>query len=173
MRHDSIHQKAGQVASFLLREPVCRDRRKNRFGHQACPQDRELAEKRNRRILRSCQMFSSPDAYPSDQSKSEDGVAQDAFGSTHLCRIEPQPGLDIGKKLFDGPAPGESLNQQDWFESELGRRQVSGFAFALAVPDDDDLKLDSGLGPPGDERFVVEPDELAVNFDTNLFPATT
>jgi len=118
-------------------------------------------------------MFSSPDAYPGHQSKGEDGVTQDAFGGAHFRRIQSQPGFDVGKKLFDGPAPGESLNQQDRFESKVGRRQVSGFAFALAVPDDDDLKLDSGLGPPGDEGFVIEPDELAVHFDPNLFPAAT
>lgn len=63
------------------------------------------------------------------------------------------------------------MNQQDRFEIQVGRRQVSGFAFALAVPDDDDLKLDSGLRPPGNEGFVLEADELAVNLDANPFPA--
>ena len=116
-------------------------------------------------------MFSSPDSYPSHQSKGEDGVAQDAFGRADFCGIQSEPGFDVGEKLFDGPAPGEALNQQGGFESEVGRRQVSGFAFALAVPDHDDLKLDSGLGPPSDKRFVVETHELAVNLDSDFFPA--
>lgn len=166
-----MHDKVGQVAAISLREPVCRDRRENGFGHQASPQERKLSEKRNRKILRSGQMFSSPNAYPGHQSKGEDGVTQDAFGGAHFCGIQTEPGFDIGEKLFDGPAPRKSLDQQDRFEIQVGRRQVSGFAFASGVPDDDDLKLDSGLGPPGDERFVVESHELAVNFDPNPFPA--
>jgi len=171
MRHRSIDYKACQVAAISLREPVGRDRRENRFGHQACPKDRKLSEKRNRKILRSGQMFSSPDTDPSDQSKGEDGVTQDAFGGAHFRRIQSEPGFDVGEKLFDGPTPGKTLNQQDRFEIQVGRRQVSGFAFPLAVPDDDNLKLDSGLRPPGNERFVVEPDKLAVNFDSNSLPA--
>ena len=119
------------------------------------------------------QMFGGPDTHPGHQSKSEDRVTQDAFGGAHLCRIEPQPGLDVGKQLFDGPAPGESLNQKSGFESEVGRRQVRGFAFALRVPDDDDLKLKAGLRPPSDEGFVIETDEPAINFDPDPFPAAT
>ena len=119
------------------------------------------------------QMFRGPDAYPSDQGKDKDRVAQDAFGGAHLCRIQTQPGLDVGEKLFDGPAPGETLNEQDGFEIQVGRRQVSGLAFALAVSDDDDLKLYPGLRPPSDERFVVEAHKLAVNFDSNPLPAAT
>ena len=119
------------------------------------------------------QMFRGPDTHPGHQSKSEDRVTQDAFGGAHFCRIQSKPSFDIGKKLFDGPAPGETLNQQDRFEIQVGRRQVSGFAFSPAVPDDDDLKLDSGLRPPGDEGFVIETDELAINFDANPFPAAT
>ena len=117
------------------------------------------------------QMFRGPDAYPSHQGKSKDGVTQDAFRGAHFCGIQTQPSFDVGEKLFDGPAPGKTLNHENRFQREVGRRQVSGFAFAQAVPDDDDLKLDSGLRPPGDEGFVIETDELAVNFDANLFPA--
>lgn len=171
MKHCSVHHESRKIAAISLREPVCRDRRKNRFAHHACPQKGKLSEERNRRILISAQIFSSPDTYPGYQSKSKDRMTQDTFGGAHLCGVEPEPSFDVGEKLFDGPAPGESLNQQDWFEIQIGRRQVSGFAFAFAVSDDDDLKLDSGFGPPGDERFVVETDELAVNFDSNLFPA--
>ena len=173
MRQHSIHHESCQVFAISFREPVCRDRRKNRFGHQTCAQDGELSEKRDGRILMIGQMFDGPHAYPSDQGKGEDRMTQDAFGGARFCRIQSEPGFDVGEKLFDGPAPGETLNQQERFEIQVGRRQVSGFAFAFAVSDDDDLKLDSGLGPPGDKRFVVEADELAVNFDLNSFPATT
>ena len=171
MQHHSIHNEVRQVPAISLREPVCRDRRENSFGHQTCPQERKLSEKGNREILGSGQMFSSPDAHPGYQRKGKDGVTQNAFGRAHLCGVQSEPSFDIGKKLFDGPAPGEALNQQERFEIQIGRRQVSGFAFAFAVPDDDDLKLDPGLRPPGDEGFVVEPHELAVNFDANPFPA--
>ena len=173
MRQHSVHHESCEVSTISFREPVCRDRRENRFGHQACAQDGKLTEKRNRRILRSAQMFSSPEAYPSHQSKGEDGVTQDAFGRADFRGIQSQPGFDVGEKLFDGPAPGKAMNQQGGFEIQVGRGQVSRFAFALAVPDDDDLKLDSGLGPPSHKRFVVETDELAINFDSNFFPTPT
>ena len=173
MRHGSIHYEVRQVPAISLREPVCRDRRENGCAHQARPQERKLSEKRNRKILGNGQMFLSPDAYPGHQSKGEDGVTQDAFGGAHFCGIQSEPGFDVGEKLFDGPSPGESLNQQDRFEIQVGRRQVSGLAFAFAVPDNDDLKLDSGLGPPDDEGFVIETDELAINFDPDSFPAAT
>ena len=171
MRQYSVHHESGQVPAISFREPVCRDRQKNRFGHQTCPKDGELSKKRNGRILITGQMFGSPDPHPSHQSKGKNCMTQDTFGGAHFCGIQSEPGFDVGEKLFDGPAPGETLNQQERFEIQVGRGQVSGFAFALAVSDDDDLKLDSGLGPPGDKRFVVETDELAVNFDSDFFPA--
>ena len=117
------------------------------------------------------QMLECPDAYPSDQSESKDRVTQDAFGRAYFCGIQSEPSFDIGKKLFDRPTPGEALNQQERFEIQIGRRQVSGFAFAFAVSDNDDLKLDSGLRPPSDERFAFETDELAVHFDPNPLPS--
>ena len=116
-------------------------------------------------------MFSSPEAYPSHPSKSKDGVAQNTFGGTDFCGIESEPSFDIGEKLFDGPAPGETLNQQRGFEIQLGRGQISGFAFALGISHDEDPELDTGLRPPGDEGFVVEGYELAVNFDASPLPA--
>ena len=121
----------------------------------------------------SVQMFSSPDADPSDQSKGKDRVTQDAFGRAHLCGIQSEPRFDVGKELFDGPAPGETLDQQVGLEIQVGRGQISGFAFAAGIAHDDDLKLDSGLRPPGDKGFEVERHELAVDFDADSLPTAT
>jgi len=119
----------------------------------------------------SGQMFLSPDANPSDQSKGEDRMAHDALGRAHLRRIQSEPRLDVGKELFDGPAPGETLNQKSRFEIQVGRGQISGFALASRISHDNNLKLGSGLWPPGDEGFEVECHELAVNLDAASFPA--
>ena len=173
MRHSLVHNEVGQVPAISLREPVGRDRRENRFGHQACTQDGKLSEERNRRILMSGQMSSSPYAYPGDQSKRKDRVTQDAFGQAHLCRIQSEPRLDVGKELFDGPAPRETLNQKIGLEIQVGRRQIRGFALATRISHDNNLKLGSGLRPPGDKGFEVERHELAVNLDANSLPAAT
>ena len=119
----------------------------------------------------SGQMFSSPDADPSDQGKGKDRVTQNALGRTHLCRIQSEPCLDVGKELFDGPAPGETLNQKSRFEIQVGRGQICGFALATRISHDNNLKLDSGLRPPSDKGFEVERNELAVNLDADPFPA--
>ena len=121
----------------------------------------------------SGQMFSGPDANPSDQRKGKDRVTQNAFGRAHLRRIQSEPRLDFGKELFDGPAPGETLNQKSRLEIQVGRGQVSGFALAARISHDNNLQLDSGLRPPSNEGFEVERHELAVNLDADPFPAAS
>ena len=121
----------------------------------------------------SGQIFLSPDANPSDQSKGEDCVTHDAFGRAHFCRIQSEPRLDVGKELFDGPAPGETLNQKSRLEIQVGRGQIRGFALATRISHDNNLELGSGLRPPSNKGFAIECDELAVNLDADPLPSAT
>lgn len=65
------------------------------------------------------------------------------------------------------------MDQQVGLEIQVGRGQISGFAFSAGISNDDDLKLDSGLRPPGDKGFEVERHELAVNLDADSLPPAT
>lgn len=102
MRHRLVHHKACQVLAISFREPVSRDRRKNRFGHQACSQDGELSEKRNGGILITGQMFSSPEAYPGHQSKGKDRMTQALLEERTSAESSPSQVLTSAKSCSMG-----------------------------------------------------------------------
>jgi hypothetical protein len=172
MRHCSVDHKVSQVPAISLRKPLRRDRRKNRFDHHHRSQLGKLTEERDERILTGDQVFASPNAYPTHQSKSKDGVTQNTFGRTHFCGVQTEPDLDIGKELFDGPPPREAFDDLFGFEVQIGRRQVGGFAFAFQIANDHHAELNTGLGPPSDKGLAVEGYEFAVDLDANPFPST-
>ena len=118
-------------------------------------------------------MFFGPHTNPSDQREGENGMTHYTVFLSHFRRIQTHQELGIREHLLDGPAQREAFDDSHRRHRQVGRRQITRFAFATGILGDDDPQFDTGLGPPRLEAFDFQRHAFSIDVGLYSFPAAS